>query len=236
MKTIGLLGGMSWESSVEYERMINQGIRAQLGGGASADLIVRSYNFADIEALQQRGAWDEVGAMLAKDARLLVAAGAELMVLCTNTMHIVADRIEAAIEVPFLHLGDTTAAAVQKAKLRTVGLLGTRYTMEKDFYRGRLESHGLAVVVPNEPDRTMIHDVIYGELVRGVVTDESKAAYVAAIDRLVARGAEGIIAGCTEIELLVTPSDLAVPYFPTTRLHADAAVAAALQREVRLTP
>ncbi len=227
---------MSWESSVEYERLINQGVRAQLGGGASADLIVRSYNFADIEALQTQGAWDEAGALLAKDARLLVAAGAELVMLCTNTMHVVADRIEAAIEVPFLHLGDTTATAVRQANLHTVGLLGTRYTMEKDFYRRRLESHGLAVLVPDEPDRTMIHNVIYDELVQGVVADESKAAYLAAIDRLSARGAQGIIAGCTEIELLVANTDLALPYFPTTRLHAEAAVAAALQREVRLTP
>lgn len=236
MKTIGLLGGMSWESSVEYERMINQGVRAHLGGGASADLIVRSYNFADIEALQARGAWEEAGALLAKDAQLLVAAGAELVVLCTNTMHVVADQIEAAIDVPFLHLGDATAAAVLQANLQTVGLLGTRYTMEKAFYRGRLESHGLAVLVPDEPDRTMIHSVIYGELVQGVVTEASKAAYLAAIDRLAARGAQGIVAGCTEIELLVTQTDLALPYFPTTRLHADAAVAAALLREVRLTP
>ena len=227
---------MSWESSVEYERLINQGVRAQLGGGASADLIVRSYNFADIEALQAKGAWDEAGALLAKDAQLLVAAGAELVLLCTNTMHVVADRIEAAIEVPFLHLGDATAAAVRQASLHTVGLLGTRYTMEKDFYRGRLESHGLAVMVPDEPDRTMVHNVIYDELVQGVVADESKAAYLAAIDRLAARGVQGIIAGCTEIELLVAQTDLALPYFPTTRLHAEAAVAAALQREVRLTP
>lgn len=236
MKTIGLLGGMSWESSVEYERMINQGVRAHLGGTASADLIVRSYNFAAIEALQERDAWDEAGALLAKDAQLMVAAGAELVLLCTNTMHVVADRIEAAIDVPFLHLGDTTAAAVQRANLQTVGLLGTRYTMEKDFYRGRLESHGLEVLVPDEPDRTMIHDVIYDELVQGVVTDPSRSAYLAAIDRLAARGAQGIIAGCTEIELLVAETDLALPYFPTTRLHAEAAVTAALDREVRLRP
>ncbi len=236
MKTIGLLGGMSWESSVEYERIINQGVRDKLGGTASADLIVRSYNFADIEALQERGAWDEAGALLAKDAQLLVAAGAELVLLCTNTMHTVADRVEAAIDVPFLHLGDTTAAAVLQAKLRTVGLLGTRYTMEKDFYRGRLESHGLEVMVPDEPDRTMIHNVIYDELVQGKVVDASRAAYLAAIDRLAARGAQGIIAGCTEIELLVAQADLTLPYFPTTRLHAEAAVAAALRPEVRLTP
>ncbi|MEM9612064.1 MAG: amino acid racemase [Actinomycetota bacterium] len=228
MKTIGLLGGMSWESSIHYERLINERVRAALGGTASADLIIRSYNFADIEALQEAGDWDGAGALLAADAARLEAAGAEVIVLCTNTMHVVAPDIEKAITVPFLHLADATAAAVVAADVRTVALLGTRYTMEQEFYRGRLQANGLDVLVPDEPDRTMVHDVIYDELVQGVVRHESRRRYEAAIARLVERGAEGVIAGCTEIELLIGPEHLGVPYFATTALHAEAAAAAAL--------
>jgi aspartate racemase len=228
MKTIGLLGGMSWESSIEYERTINQGVRARLGGTSSADLIVRSYNFAAIEAMQQVGDWDGAGNLLARDARRLQDAGAEVILLCTNTMHVVAPAIEAAITVDFLHLADATAQAVIASGQQTVALLGTRYTMEKDFYRGRLETHGLNVLVPDEPDRATIHHVIYEELVRGIVTETSKRDYLEVIDRLIARGATGVIAGCTEIELLVSASDVSVDYFPTTRLHAEAAVNAAL--------
>jgi aspartate racemase len=229
MKTIGLLGGMSWESSIEYERIINEGVRAHLGGTHSADLIIRSYDFARIEALQAAGDWDTAGALLASDARMLEEAGAEVIVLCTNTMHLLADRIEAAIDVEFVHLADATAAAVQAANVRTVALLGTRYTMEQDFYRGRLERHGLDVIVPDEPGRTTVHDVIYEELVRGVVDADSKQRYLEIIDALIARGARGVIAGCTEIELLVAPGDVDVAYFPTTLLHAQAAIAAALR-------
>ncbi len=228
MKTIGLLGGMSWESSIEYERIINEGVRDALGGTASADLVIRSYNFAGIEALQARGEWEQAGELLAADARQLERAGAELIVLCTNTMHVVAPAIEAALTVPFLHLADTTADAVIAAEHSTVALLGTRYTMEADFYRGRLEQKGLTVLVPDEPDRTVVHDVIYDELVQGVVEPASRAQYLAIIERLLERGATGVIAGCTEIELLVAADDLAVDYFPTARLHAEAAVAAAL--------
>ena len=228
MKTIGLLGGMSWESSIEYERLINEGVRDRLGGTHSADLIVRSYDFARIEALQAAGEWDSAGDLLAGDAVMLERAGAEIVVLCTNTMHLLAERIETAITVPFLHLADATAMAVRSAGVRQVALLGTRYTMEHDFYAGRLRSHGLEVIVPDEPARTMVHDVIYDELVRGVISPASKAAYLQVIDGLVSRGAEGVIAGCTEIELLVGPDDVSIPYFPTTRIHAEAAVAAAL--------
>jgi len=224
-RTIGLLGGMSWESSIEYERLINQYVRAELGGTHSADLIVRSYDFAAIEALQAEGRWDDAGQLLAGDAASLERAGAECIVLCTNTMHVVADHIEAAIDVPFLHLADTTADAVIAGGVETVALLGTRYTMEQDFYRGRLERKGLEVLVPDEPDRTTVHDVIYDELVRGVVSPASKQRYLDVIARLVDRGATGVIAGCTEIELLVSPDDVAVPYFPTTRLHPEAAAA-----------
>lgn len=228
MKRIGLLGGMSWESSIEYERIINEEVRARLGGVHSADLIVRSYDFAVIEQMQEQGKWEEAGQLLAADARMLEAAGAEVILLCTNTMHRVAGVIEASLSVPFLHLADATAAAVVEAGVSTVALLGTRYTMEQDFYRERLETYGLQVLVPDEPDRTMIHNVIFSELVRGVVGSESKVRYLAAIDRLRERGAEGVIAGCTEIELLVAPGDVDCPYFPTTRLHALAAVDLAL--------
>lgn len=228
MRCIGLLGGMSWESSIEYERMINQGVRERLGGTHSADLIIRSYDFAAIEALQQADRWDDAGALLAADARRLQDAGADLIVLCTNTMHVCAPAIEAAIDVPFLHLADATAQAVLDAGIRTVALLGTRYTMEHDFYRGRLAGHGLEVIVPGEPDRTTVHDIIYEELVRGQVREESKQVYLDVIQRLSNAGADGVIAGCTEIELLVGAEDVSVPWFPTTRLHAQAAVQAAL--------
>lgn len=228
MKRIGLLGGMSWESSIEYERLINEGVRRHVGGLASADLIIRSYDFADIEALQAAGDWDAAGRLLADDALNLERAGAELIVLCTNTMHVVAPAIEQRISVPFLHIADATARAVHTAGIARVGLLGTRYTMEHDFYRGRLTGTGLEVLVPDEPDRTEVHDVIYDELVRGIVDDDARRRYLDIIDRLTARGAQGIIAGCTEIELLVSPDDVSIPYFPTTRIHCEAAVAFAV--------
>ena len=228
MKTIGLLGGMSWESSIEYERVINTEVRRRLGGTHSADLLIRSYDFHEVEALQEAGDWDAAGALLAGDAAALEAAGADLILLCTNTMHIVAPAIEAAIGVPFLHLADATADAVIAAGVEQVALLGTRYTMEQPFYRDRLAARGLDVRVPDEPDRTMIHNVIFDELVQGQIVAESKAAYLAAIERLTAAGAQGVIAGCTEIELLVQAEDLTLPYFPTAMLHALAAVDAAL--------
>jgi amino-acid racemase len=228
LRTVGLLGGMSWESSIEYERIINTEVRRVLGGVHSASLLIRSYDFAHIERLQAAGEWAAAGAVLAADARHLQDAGAGLIVLCSNTMHRCAATIEAAIDVPFLHLADATAAAVIGAGVHDVALLGTRYTMEQDFYRARLERHGLAVIVPHEPDRTLVHDVIYDELVRGVISPASKSAYLDVIARLTARGARGVIAGCTEIELLVGPRDVDVPFFATTALHAQAAAAWAL--------
>jgi aspartate racemase len=228
MKTIGLLGGMSWESSIEYERLINTEVRDRLGGTHSADLLIRSYDFAAIESLQEAGDWDGAAALLAADARRLQHGGAQLVVVCTNTMHLVADQIAAAIDVPLVHIADATADAVRAAGVERVALLGTRYTMEHDFYRGRLESHGLDVSVPDADDRTVVHDVIYDELVRGEVNDASRGRFLEIIDRLCVAGAEGVIAGCTEIELLVGPDDVGVPYFPTTRLHALAAVELAL--------
>jgi aspartate racemase len=219
---------MSWESSTEYERLINTAVRAELGGTASADLIVRSYNFAEIEALQEAGAWTALGEILSRDAASLEGAGADAIVLCTNTMHKVADAITARIDVPLIHIADATAAAVLNAGVPSVAVLGTRYTMEQDFYIKRLASHGLEVLVPNESDRTIIHDVIFDELVRGVTTQSSKEAYLGVIDRLTTKGAQGVIAGCTEIELLIGPDDVPVPYFPTTAIHAAAAAAFAL--------
>ena len=229
MKRLGLLGGMSWESSIEYERTINELVRERVGGVASADLLIRSFNFADIEELQRAGRWDEAGSVLARAAANLVDGGADAIVLCTNTMHRLADAVQAAVAVPLIHIADATAAAVKAAGVGVVALLATRYTMEQDFYRGRLHDlHGLTVLVPDEPDRTVVHDIIYEELVRGVVSDESKSRYLEIIATLLARGAEGVIAGCTEIELLVGQDDLEVPYFPSAFLHAVAAVDFAL--------
>ena len=228
MKTIGLLGGMSWESSVLYEELINTEVRSRLGGTHSADLLVKSYDFATIEAMQEAGDWDGAGEMLSADAVRLETAGAELIVLCTNTMHRVAETIEEAIDVPFLHLGDATAKAVLAQGLSTVGLLGTRFTMEATFYRERLESHGLTVLTPSPEEQTIVHDIIYNELVRGELNRSSREEYLDIIDRLSSAGAEGVIAGCTEIELLVSEDDVFVPYFPTTEIHAQAAVDAAL--------
>lgn len=228
MLTIGLLGGMSWESSVHYEELINTEVRARLGGASSADLIVRSYNFADIQEMQELSNWDEAGELLAKGAQTLATAGAEVIALCTNTMHIVADTVAAATDATFVHLCDVTAKAILADGHHTVGLLGTRFTMEMPFYREQLESHGLTVLTPNEEERTIVHDVIYNELVQGELNRESRENYLDIIDRLSSSGAQGVIAGCTEIELLVTADDVFLPYYATTELHASAIVDAAL--------
>ena len=227
MKTIGLLGGMSWESSVLYEELINTQVRARMGGSHSADLLIRSYDFASIEELQSLGSWDEAGERLSADANRLVAGGAELIALCSNTMHRVAHVIEDAIDVPFVHLVDATASAVVAQELNTVGLLGTRFTMEEDFYRARLESHGLTVLTPSEDERKTVHDIIYNELVRGELNRSSLEEYLDVIDRLGSAGAQGVIAGCTEIELLVDQDDVFIPFFATTEVHAQAIVEAA---------
>src|SRR5215471_9007262 len=195
---------MSWESSIVYERILNEEARRRLGGVHSADLLIRSYDFAVVERLQAAGEWEQAGRLLANGARALEAAGAELLVLCTNTMHEVADVIAAAVRIPFLHIADVTGAAIKAAGLAKVGLLGTRYTMERGFYAGRLETtSGLTVLVPDEPGRTVVHQVIYDELVQGIVRGQSRARYLEVIDQLQQRGAEGSIAGCTEIEPLV---------------------------------
>lgn len=228
MKRIGLLGGMSWQSSALYYALINEFVAERLGGFHSADCVMASVDFATIEAMQVGGRWDDAGAALATEARALEAAGAEMIVLCTNTMHKVADQIQAAVRIPLLHLGDVTAAAVLATGIDTVGLLGTRFTMEESFYVDRMRSHGLEVVVPEAEDRAIVNRVIYDELVAGSVLDESRAEYVRIIDNLRSRGAQGVILGCTEIELLIGPGDTTLPVFPTTRIHAEAAVTAAL--------
>ncbi|MFJ4091406.1 aspartate/glutamate racemase family protein [Kitasatospora sp. NPDC089913] len=228
MKTIGLLGGMSWESTATYYRLLNELTRDRLGGLHSAKCVLYSVDFAEVERLQTAGEWEAAGRLLADAARAVEAAGAELLLICTNTMHKVADQVAGAVSVPLVHLADATAAAVLTAGVTRVGLLGTAFTMEQDFYRDRLASHGLDVMVPDPAGRALVHRVIYEELCLGVVREESRAEYRRVISELVAAGAEGVILGCTEIELLVGPGDSAVPVFPTTRIHAEAAVTAAL--------
>jgi aspartate racemase len=228
MRRIGLLGGMSWESTALYYRLLNEDVRERLGGFHSARLVMSSVDFAEVEAMQVAGDWEAAGHLLADEARALEAAGAACVVLCTNTMHKVADAVEAAVGIPLIHLADVTAAAVRDAGVGTVALLGTRFTMEQPFYADRLRSHGLEVLVPAGDDLTLVHDVIYDELVLGVVRDESRQAYVDVVRRLVDRGAGGVVLGCTEIELLLGPGDVDVPVFATTALHARAAVDFAL--------
>jgi aspartate racemase len=228
VRLVGLLGGMSWQSTAEYYRLANELVAERVGGLASARLLLHSVDFAEVERLQAAGDWDAAGALLADAAAGLERGGAELLVLCTNTMHRVADAIEASVSVPLLHIGDVTAEAVRRAGLGRIGLLATAYTMEQPFLRDRLASHGLTVLVPEEQDRAEVHRIIYEELCLGVVREESRAVYRQVIGRLVAAGAEGIVLGCTEIELLVRQQDSPVRVFPTTRLHVEAAVAAAL--------
>jgi aspartate racemase len=227
-RVVGMLGGMSWESTAEYYRLANELVRERLGGLHSARLLLASVDFAEIERLQVAGDWPRAGELLASEAARLERAGAELLVLCTNTMHRVADQVQAAVGIPLLHLADATAAAVRAAGLSTVGLLGTAFTMEQDFYRDRLAGHGLRVLVPDAPDRADVHRVIYDELCRGVVRPASRQVYRQVIERLVDAGAQGVVLGCTEIELLVGAADSSVPVFPTTRLHVEAAITAAL--------
>jgi aspartate racemase len=228
MRTIGLIGGMSWESSAEYYRLANTLVAQRHGGLHSARLLLASVDFAEIEELQRAGDWHRAGTRLADVARCVQAGGAELLLLCTNTMHLVADAVAAAVEIPLLHIGDVTADAVRAAGIARIGLLGTAFTMEQAFYRDRLASHGLDVLVPGAADRALVHRVIYDELCRGIVREESRVAYREVIGRLVDAGAAGIVLGCTEIELLVGPADSPVPVFPTTRLHVEAALEHAL--------
>lgn len=225
MKTLGLIGGMSWESTVPYYRLINEGIKSRLGGLHSAKLVLYSLDFAEVEALQSAGQWQTAGQMLAQAAQALQAAGAQGMVLCTNTMHKVAEAIESAVDLPLIHIADATAHAVRAAGFQKVGLLGTRFTMEQDFYKARLQNaFGLDVLVPSQNGRDEVHRIIYDELCLGQVHDASREAYRRIMRQLASEGAQGIILGCTEIGLLVSDKDSPVPLFDTTALHAQAAV------------
>ena len=229
-RMIGLIGGMSWESSAQYYRLLNEGVRDRLGPTASARCILWSFDFSEIEALQHHGDWDGLTALMVDAARKLEAAGADILVICTNTMHRMASQIEAATNITLLHIADPTAECIKQAGLKKVGLLGTAFTMGQDFYKGRLtQHHGLEVIVPDETDRALIHHIIYDELVAGIVRQESRQAYKDVMARLVDHGAEAIILGCTEIMLLVHNEDSNVPLYDTTTLHAEAAIEAALR-------
>jgi len=230
MKTIGLLGGMSWESTVPYYRIINESVNQRLGGLHSAKIVLFSVDFCEIEKLQRAAEWQQAGRILAEAARSLESAGADFLVLCTNTLHKVAADIENAISIPLLHIADATAEAVNGAGARTVGLLGTRYTMEQDFYRGRLErKYDIKVLIPREKDRDTINRVIFEELCRGEVVNESRQKYIRIIEELAAEGAEGVILGCTEIPMLIGSQHVPVPLFDTTDIHARKAADWALR-------
>ena len=230
MKTIGLIGGMSWESTIPYYRTINETVKQRLGGLHSAKIVLYSVDFHEIEQLQRSGDWQRAGELLAQAAQSLARAGADCIVLCTNTMHKVAPQIEAAVGIPLLHIADATGQAIRRAGLNKVALLGTRFTMEQDFYKQRLsERHAIDVVVPNEMEREVVHRVIYQELCLGQIQSESRAAYRRIMQRLVEQeAAQAIILGCTEISLLVDQSDASVPLFDTTAIHAQAAAEFAL--------
>jgi aspartate racemase len=227
-KVLGLVGGMSWQSSALYYRLANELVAERLGRLHSARLLLASVDFATIEALQVSGEWDEAGQLLAGEARGLEAAGADLILICSNTMHIVADQVQAAVTIPLLHVVDVTAAAALRGGYRTVGLLGTAFTMQQSFYRDRLAVQGLQVLVPPPSERAEVHRIIYTELVRGMTTEPSRQIFRSAIESLVRAGAEAIVLGCTELELLLDALDSSVPLLPTTRLHVEAGVAAAL--------
>jgi aspartate racemase len=229
MKVIGLIGGMSWESSIEYYRIINQEVGEALGGVHSAKSVMVSVDFGEIEALQMKGDWDRATEIMIRCAQDVESAGADFLLICTNTMHLMAEAVQQAIQIPLLHIADATARAVRREGLEKVGLLGTRFTMEKEFYRGRLEKeHGLEVIVPDDADRELVHNVIYDELVQGIIKEESRQGYQDVINGLVREGAQGIVLGCTEIGLLIKAENVSVPVFDTMEIHARAAVEAAL--------
>ncbi len=225
MRVIGLLGGMSWESSMEYYRLINQTVKERLGGFHSAKSVMVSVDFAEIEALQSAERWADATRLMIAAAKQVERAGANFLVICTNTMHKMAEEVQATLNIPILHIADATADAIKKTNIQTVGLLGTRFTMEQDFYRQRLiDKHGLAVLIPDEAGRDCVHRVIYEELVKGIISEESRQEYQKVVGELVKRGAEAIILGCTEIGLLLKAEHSPVPLFDTTVIHATAAV------------
>lgn len=229
MKTIGLLGGMSWESTADYYNQINTAVKNQLGGLHSAKIALFSVDFAEIEALQHKGEWSQAGDLLANAAKSVEMAGADFLILCTNTMHIVAEQIQQNIKISLIHIADATGEILRQKQIKTIGLLGTAFTMEQDFYKKRLEDlYNVNVIVPNELERKQVHDIIYKELCQGVITTEAKATYLSIINNLVKMGAEGIILGCTEIGMLIKQADTEVTLFDTTLIHAEKAVKLAL--------
>ncbi len=235
MKTIGMIGGLSWESSVEYYRLVNEGVREKLGGLHSAQCLMYSVDFAPIEHMQSEGRWDDATRVMVDAALRLESGGADFVIICSNTMHLMAPQIEAAVKIPLLHIADATAEQIKAAGITTIGLVATRYTMEKEFYVGRLkEKHGLEVITPQAADREIVNRIIYDELVLGKIYESSKAEYVRILNALIAHGAQAIILGCTEIGLLIKQGDVPVPVFDTTLIHAQAAVDTALERvEIR---
>lgn len=230
MKTIGLIGGLSWESSIEYYRLINEEVKKELGGLHSAKSMMYSFNFEEIEVLQHQGRWDEATRLMVEAARSVERGGAELLLICSNTMHKMADAVQSSVNIPLIHIADSTAEKIIDQGIKTVGLLATAFTMEQDFYKGRLvDRYGLEVLVPSEQERKIVHEVIYGELCRGIILPASREAYKRIMEALVSGGAEAIILGCTEITLLLKQEDASVPLFDTTLIHAQAAVTYALQ-------
>lgn len=230
MKTIGLIGGMSWESSLEYYRIINETVKEKLGGFHSAKCLMYSVDFEEVEKLQRQGKWDEATALMIDAAQRLKKGGADFVVICTNTMHKMAEEVQSSINIPLLHLADVTAERIKAQGLKKVGLLGTKFTMEEDFYKGRLiKKHGLEVMIPDDEEREAINNILYNELCMGEIKKISKDKFKKIIDNLVLKGAEGIILGCTEIPLLIDKEDYEIPLFDTTRIHAEEAVEYALQ-------
>lgn len=234
MKTIGLIGGMSWESTQTYYRLINQKVRQQLGGLHSAKLVLYSVDFSEIEALQRQGDWEGTAKILLAAAQSVKSAGADFLVICTNTMHKIAPQMEQATAMPLLHIADATAKALLNDGITSVGLLGTKFTMEQAFYREKLEQQGITVIIPGDNERSVVHRIIYDELCRGIITPESKTSYLDVVASLAARGAQAVILGCTEIGLLIQSSDTPVALYDTTEIHADQAVALALNLTSRL--
>jgi len=220
MKTIGLIGGMSWESSLLYYKIVNERIRELKGGLNSSELIMYSFNFENIEILQHKNEWDKLTEIMTSTAKKLENAGADFIIICTNTMHIMAEAMEKELNIPILHISDATAEEIKRNGIKKVGLLGTKFTMEKDFYKGRLiNRHGIDVIIPDEDDRNIVHDIIYNELCMGKVKDSSREKYIEIINKMIQNGAEGIILGCTEICMLISEKDVDIPVFDTTRIH-----------------
>ncbi len=237
MKTMGLIGGMSWESSLEYYRIINERVKERLGGLHSGKILMYSFDFEEIEKLQHEGEWRDLTRLMIEAAVRLESAGADFILICTNTMHRMADDVQNSVKIPLLHIADSSAERIKEEGLKRIGLLGTRFTMEEDFYKGRLiDRHGLDVLVPGEKDRGIVHDIIYNELCAGIINESSRERFKEMIEGLASNGAEGVILGCTEIPLLIRQEDVAVPLFDTTSIHAESAVEYALKGDAPLSP